>query len=83
VPSPYGTITSHWRRTDDALLLDVEVPVNTTATVSVPTRDGGRPTATAGAEFLRVEDDRTLYRLGSGSWRFVTDLRNRPRLLTS
>jgi alpha-L-rhamnosidase len=71
-PSPYGTISSHWRQAGDALSLNVEVPVNTTATVSVPTHDGARPVATPGARFLRMDGDRAVYQVGSGSWRFLT-----------
>lgn len=61
-PSPYGTISSHWRKAGNALSLNVEVPVNTMATVSVPTRDGARPVVTAGARFLHMDGDRAVYR---------------------
>jgi len=34
--SPYGVITSDWRRTATGLALSVHIPVNTTATVNLP-----------------------------------------------
>ena len=34
--SPYGLISSHWRRTAGAIELEVVIPPNTTATVYVP-----------------------------------------------
>ncbi len=34
--SPYGRITSNWKRAGDKLTMDVTIPANTTATVYVP-----------------------------------------------
>ncbi|PWR14619.1 hypothetical protein DKT69_15250 [Micromonospora sicca] len=74
--SPYGRIVSEWRRDGKSLHLDVEVPVNSSATVSVPLFGEGsarwRASATAGATFVGIEGDRALYRVGSGRWSFIT-----------
>jgi alpha-L-rhamnosidase len=74
--SPYGRIVSEWRREGKSLHLDVEVPVNSSATVSVPLFGEGsgrwRASATAGATFVGIQGDRAIYRVGSGRWSFVT-----------
>jgi alpha-L-rhamnosidase len=74
--SPYGRIASDWTRDGQSFHLTVEVPVNSTATVSVPLFGEGaqhwRPSATAGAAFVGISGDRAVYRVGSGTWSFVT-----------
>ena len=76
-----GRIVSDWRIADGRLDLKVTIPANTTATVYVPTSDyaaikeAGKPVADAvGVRFLRMEDGRTLFEVGSGSYHFTTPL---------
>jgi alpha-L-rhamnosidase len=76
-----GRIVSDWRIADGRLDLKVTIPANTTATVYVPTSDyaaikeAGKPVAdAAGVRFLRMEDGRTLFEVGSGSYHFTTPL---------
>ncbi len=73
-----GRIVSDWRIENGRLDLKVTIPVNTTATVSVPgadpaaVKEGGKPAAeAAGVNFLRVEDGRTLFEVGSGTYHFT------------
>ncbi len=43
IDSPYGKISSSWKRNGKTLQLDIEIPANTTATVQIPdTESGGR-----------------------------------------
>lgn len=73
-----GTIRSRWRREGPSLLLDVEIPVNTTAVVRLPTRDPsnvqdhGRPIGEM--EGLRAPPvagpDGVILQLGSGQYAF-------------
>jgi alpha-L-rhamnosidase len=37
---PYGRIESNWQRNDHQLVMDVTVPVNTTATIVIPGKNG-------------------------------------------
>lgn len=69
-----GTVSSAWTRTGQSFRLDVTVPVNTTATVSVPLFGGSAKTirATPGATFTRIENGCAEYRIGSGHWRFTS-----------
>lgn len=75
--SVYGEIESEWEIDDDRFTLEVTVPVNTSATVYVPTGDpdsvteGGVPADRAEAvRFVRPDDG---YAVGSGEYRFASD----------
>jgi hypothetical protein len=48
--SPYGTVSSHWKKSNDAFQLHVSVPVNTTAIVHLPATDAS----------IIKESDRTI-----------------------
>jgi alpha-L-rhamnosidase len=79
--SPYGTIRSDWDIRGSKIVLKIAVPVNTTATVYVPS---DRRTAIAEgpdylhvgghAKFLRVEDNYAVFEVESGSYEFVSQL---------
>jgi len=75
--SPYGLVASNWKRTDNHFQWQITIPVNTTATVWVPAADAGsvtesgKPAAQSrGVKFLRMERDRAVFSIGSGSYRF-------------
>lgn len=54
VPTPAGPVTVAWTRSAaGALELDLTVPANTAAEVSLPRRDGGRSTVAVGAGAYR------------------------------
>ena len=71
---PYGRIAVQWKRKDGWLMVDVTVPVNTTATVYVPgkkTTEGGLPADEAeGVTFLRMEKNKAVYKVESGKYQF-------------
>ena len=62
-----GTVASSWTRAGDTLQLEVEVPVNATATVRVPLGEGQDVATPAGAERLGAG----VFAVGSGHWTFV------------
>ncbi|MEW6744733.1 MAG: glycoside hydrolase family 78 protein [Planctomycetota bacterium] len=73
-----GEIGVDWRLEDGKLVLLVTIPPNTTATVSIPTRDpatvteGGRPVAECeGITASEPADGAAVYRVGSGRYEFV------------
>jgi alpha-L-rhamnosidase len=72
-----GTVASRWSRTAGAFDLDVTVPVNVTATVSVPVfgAAGSSVCHQPGAIPLRTVAGRAVYAVGSGHWHFSVDLR--------
>lgn len=66
---PYGVIKSAWRRGDDGLTWNIEVPANTTALVYIPA--GSRvPPAESGVRFIKMEDGRAVLEVGSGEYTF-------------
>lgn len=78
--SPYGWIRSEWHLKNGVFQLDLQVPPNTSAQVSLPTRDAGSvrengraPEKSPGVHFLRREKDRALFECESGRYTFTAD----------
>jgi alpha-L-rhamnosidase len=76
-----GEIEADWKHADDSFQLEVTIPVNSTATVHVPTSDrgsvteGGIPADRAdGVRFLDVRDGYAVYEVGSGKYRFHSEV---------
>jgi hypothetical protein len=66
-----GKITSHWRRGGGKFTLKISIPANTTATVLVPAKPGTRVEVNSHqARFLRNQDDRAVFGVGSGNYEF-------------
>lgn len=83
--SYYGDILSAWQTADqNGFTYECTVPANTTATLYLPAGseqtsvyEGDRPAAESeGVEYLGYEDGCQVYRLGSGSYCFNTDLKD-------
>ena len=72
-----GRISSDWKLDGDELHWTITVPPNTTATVYVPAEalddvtESSKPASEAqGVAFLRVQDGRAVFELGSGKYSF-------------
>jgi alpha-L-rhamnosidase len=79
--SAAGRIESAWQVDGKRIRLNVTVPPNTTATVYVPASaasqvtEGGTPAAhSPGVSFLRSEDGAIVFRVGSGSYQFDSNI---------
>jgi len=77
--SPFGKITSNWRKQEGKLLMDVTIPPNTTARVFIPTMDigsiteSGKPVEKSPTvKFLRMEGKTAVYEISSGHYEFKT-----------
>jgi len=70
--SPYGLISSEWHRDGKKFDWQIEVPANTTATVYVPAANPNNVTA-KDAKFLRAENGRAIFEVGSGKYHFVSE----------
>ena len=75
--SSYGKIESSWKISGGQFVWDITVPVNTTATVHVPSGDPGRVTESAkqaneahGVKYLGTEAGAAVYEIGSGIYQF-------------
>jgi len=69
--SPYGKITSNWKRDDRHFYLDVEIPGNTTAQVCFPS--GEWKSITENGKKVKThtgENGRRTVKIGSGKYRF-------------
>ena len=78
--SVHGRIVSEWRKSDGKFALHVEIPVNTTATVFVPSEnfkrifESGQLAASApGVHFVQKQNDRFIYQIASGVYDFVSE----------
>ena len=75
--SMYGLIKSAWKLDQEQFTYEVTVPVNTTATVTLPHSEIGKVTINqqplTGNKSLQAEQkgDETLVQLGSGSYQFA------------
>jgi alpha-L-rhamnosidase len=75
--SPYGPIASEWKKEAGLFRWMVGIPPNASAIVYVPApgvesvTESGRPAAGApGVEFLRMENGRAVFAIGSGTFLF-------------
>jgi hypothetical protein len=75
-----GTVVSEYRQEGRKLMMKVSIPPNTTATVFVPAgkasvTESGKPAAAAkGVKFVRTENGRAVYELGSGEYAFQSEI---------
>jgi alpha-L-rhamnosidase len=77
--SPYGLISSEWHKDGNNFNWHITVPANTTATVYVPAKsaeavtESGRSTdKSKGMKFLRMENGRAVFEIGSGEYQFAS-----------
>jgi alpha-L-rhamnosidase len=75
----YGKVSSHWKLDGGIVLLDVEIPANTTATVYIPAKEGssllegGKPFSTdAAMKQASPEAGYIVVSVGSGVYHFST-----------
>ncbi len=81
--SPYGTINSSWTHQNGKFTLEVTIPTNTTAAVSLPNVDAasitesGQPVASAPSVMLLKSDkSATTFTIESGHYTFVAQDRS-------
>ncbi|MCX6877426.1 MAG: glycoside hydrolase family 78 protein [Verrucomicrobia bacterium] len=79
--SIHGRIVSNWKLDAGKLTMEVTIPMNTTATVYVPSKDAAGVTESnklaaraQGVKFLRMENGAAVYEVGSGTYRFQSTL---------
>ena len=76
--SIHGSIISQWEKRDGKLAMRIEIPVNTSALVYIPCADvskiyeDNKPVQQSkDIQLLGVEDERTIFEIGSGIYEFV------------
>jgi hypothetical protein len=65
-----GLIVSDWKRSGSTFTLKVTIPANTTANIYLPAKTASDVIKFDKAEFLRVENGRAVYAVGSGEYTF-------------
>ncbi|HET6383771.1 MAG TPA: glycoside hydrolase family 78 protein [Armatimonadota bacterium] len=83
--SPYGRIESAWRLKDGRILMDVMIPPNSTATVTIPCpqpsaiTESDKPARNAnGVHFILNDDQSSVFEVGSGHYRFSAPAAKHP-----
>ncbi len=74
----YGTVSSTWNTKDGKLFLDVEIPPNTTASISIPAlnpeavEESGKPCRSVkDFQITEIKDGYVVVKAGSGKYHFV------------
>ncbi|HZZ26891.1 MAG TPA: family 78 glycoside hydrolase catalytic domain [Pirellulales bacterium] len=77
--SLYGPIVSRWEKKGGSIQMNVTIPVNSTATVYVPTTDiknltesGSAISAANGIKLLRFEKPYAVFQVQSGDYQFIS-----------
>ena len=75
--SPYGLISSHWKRSATTFDLDVSIPANTTATVYLPAKSGAvitegwkRIDLRTDVRLVKQDSGWAVFEIGSGNYNF-------------
>jgi alpha-L-rhamnosidase len=66
--SPYGTIAVSWKKENGLFQLEIDVPVNTTATVCLPVKPEAKDVVFEGAEVIEPLSGRLTLLIGSGHY---------------
>lgn len=77
--SLYGVISSHWKKENDILIWDINIPANTKATVYIPAasaddvKEGNNTmTGSDGIRFIKIEKANAVFEIGSGNYSFTS-----------
>ncbi len=77
-----GVLSVDWKRDNGLFTLKVSIPANTTTTIYVPankekdvTESGMIAAKAAGIKFLRMENNRAVYEVGSGEYTFKSTIK--------
>lgn len=66
--SPYGMIRSQWKKANGVFRLDIDVPVNTTATICLPVKPDAKGAVFADAVKIEPLRNRMTFSVGSGHY---------------
>jgi alpha-L-rhamnosidase len=80
--SPFGRIKSEWKKEGQTFTLEISVPVNSVAKVTIPaqtaemvTESGDPVTRAEGIKFLYAKNGKAVFEAGSGSYHFISNLK--------
>ena len=80
--SPYGKISSHWKKQDKKLVWNIEIPANASAIIYIPAKSisdvsesGTDVLKSAGVKFISMEDGVAVLEAGSGKYEFSSTIK--------
>ena len=80
--SPYGKITSHWKKQGDRLAWDIDIPANAAAEIHIPAiggddvkESGGMAAKAAGIKWAKWENGNAVLEAGSGRYHFESKIK--------
>ena len=80
--SAYGKIASHWKKQDNTLIWDIEIPANASAIISMPARSvddvteaGAHAFKKDGVQLIKWENGIAVFKAGSGQYQFVSAIK--------
>jgi alpha-L-rhamnosidase len=71
--SPYGIISSDWKKNGNTFSLSVEIPANTTATIYLPANTSSKITEGNQVITAKIIDQRAEIKVGSGKYQFTVN----------
>lgn len=71
--SPYGLISSEWKKNGNSFSLSVEIPANTTATIYLPANTSSKITEGNQVKTPKIIDRRAEIKVGSGKYNFTVN----------
>jgi alpha-L-rhamnosidase len=78
--SPYGEIKNSWKKTGTAFIMNIHIPVNTTAIIYLPAIKANNITENSqpvmnrtDIQFLKYEKGKALIKVGSGDYSFTAN----------
>jgi alpha-L-rhamnosidase len=84
--SPYGLISSRWKRDKDQFAWDVVLPANTRTTIYIPSNketavleSGKNATNLKDLKFIKWEKGYSIFEAGSGEYSFKSELPSNSR----
>lgn len=69
--SPYGKISSEWKKSDDKFEATISIPANSTAVVYLPAKKGAVVMMNGKKAAVQYKDGKAVLRTGSGDYTFV------------
>lgn len=78
--TPYGKVTSSWKKNLSHLVWDITIPANSSAIVYLPSdksqiKEGNLPAAKAkDVKYIGTEGNSTIWEVGSGSYTFTVEM---------
>ncbi|MEP6747318.1 MAG: family 78 glycoside hydrolase catalytic domain [Bacteroidota bacterium] len=80
--SPYGKISSHWKKQADQLTWNIEIPANASAIIYIPAKavndikESGQATAkSTSLQLIKFENGVAVIKAGSGQYQFVSAIK--------